>query len=255
MAKPKKAAVQKLKAFADGPPTGKYDFAPGEHTEVAQITACSEHPTKDAAQGGAAHMAKPNSKIMRQWQQKSKHGAPVQHASMGSAYVGPRQMFEEMVRHMSGSPRNDVKCQDSTGAPTWEEGLPYVEDGEVGVFIRSEPIGKGFGVTMRVTSPSAIRNGEFYTSLAAYDRTHGISTLDRRKPVVAKVLRVDKVAEMRRLLNETGESTSAPVPLDDVTVGGEVGVLIFSEPIPGYSDKVRVEVKYVTPAEARKAQS
>jgi hypothetical protein len=200
-------------------------------------------------------MAKPNSKITRQWQQKSKHAAQMQHASKGSAYVGPREMFEEIVRHMSGALKNDAECQGYTDAPTWEDVLRYVEDGEIGVFIRSEPIGRGFGVTMRVTSPSAIRNGEFHASLAAYDRARGISVLDRRKPVVAQVLPVGKVAEMRRLLNESGECANDPVPLDDVTVGGEVGVLLFSEPMRGYSDKVRVEVKYVTPAEARKAQS
>jgi hypothetical protein len=119
------------------------------------------------------------------------------------------------------------------------------------VFIRSEPCGTGYAVTMRCARPSDIRSGAFYKQLAAYDQENGITVLDDRCPMAVNVLPLAKIAELRRM---TGDyATSDAVPLDDFIVNGEVGIAVYAEqmPLDDARDNFRMELQYMTPAEAR----
>jgi hypothetical protein len=184
----------------------------------------------------------------------AKRRAMQQRASKGSAYVGPRQMFEDIARDLYEQVTLDPKAKGGTPPPTWEDVQEFAEDGEVGVFVRSEPVGTGYAVTMRVARPSEIRSGVFYARLAAQDQERGIAVFDGERPVAVKVMPLAEVGEMRRMMREAAAGGSEDsVPLDDFTVNGEVGVVMYSEPMPGIEgpDSMRVELRYVTPAEAR----
>jgi hypothetical protein len=184
----------------------------------------------------------------------AKKSAMQQRASKGSAYVGPREMFEDIVRNLDQEVRHDPKGKPGPPPPSWEDVQDLAEDGEVGVFIRSEPAGTGYAVTMRVARPSEIRSGAFYARLATEDQERGIAVFDGERPVAVKVLPIAEVGEMRRMMREhSADGSDDSVPLDDFVVNGEVGVVMYAEPMPGIEGptNMRVELQYMTPDEAR----
>ena len=184
----------------------------------------------------------------------AKERALQQRASKGNAYVGPRAMFEDITRNLYQEVTLDPKAKDGTPPPSWDEVQDFVEDGEVGVFIRSEPAGTGYAVTMRVARPSEIRSGVFYAWLAAQDQERGIAVFDGERPVAVRAMPLAEVGELRRILRESAaDGSDDSVPLDDFTVNGEVGVAMYAETMPGIGgpNNVRMELQYMRPAEAQ----